>query len=723
MESDLKFNTFSGVFVPSVLAILGAVMYLIAPRVLGGVGLLKMIAIIVLAHAITFATAFSISAIATNIKVKGGGLYYLISRSLGREFGGSMGIQLYLAQTFGSAFYVIAFATAIYSILQIYYGISLSLTYIAMICLVVFFLISLKGAKFVIRIQYLILILIALSLISIFIAPNTHDYQEHLTGTNGISITFWVAFALFFPAVTGIDAGVGMSGELKNPRKSIVLGTFISITFTMAVYLALIFKMAYLTDPMSLSTDPMIAKNIAAFPIFVYIGILVATSSSALSYLMTGPRTLRALIVDKIFPESFSFLANSYFKSKEPLIALCVTFIIGEFVIFFGGLDLVSQIVAMFFLNVYGWINGAAFLEKLSNNPSYRPSFDAPWFISLFGMLACYFVMYLFNPYVMIGGILFQITIFYLLTNSRSSVRFESVWDGVLFQLLRAVLRRIEKSEESRKNWRPTIVSFAVNEKNHTTMISLLDWISSNRSIMKLYVLLKGHLQDKTFLRNELESRIKGYVKEYDFELFPRVIVTSNFEHTFETVIQSETLGNRPLNTILLDFDEKIKMHSLANITLKQKKNFILLRNQGGYKDFKKIDVWWSNEHNGNLGILIAYLITHSKKWKIKDPVIRVIKIIKNKKDVIEEGEKINKMINQSRIENIEVIILTQPEENISEVIHETSCYSDLVIIGLPRNKRGIVDKKGMAKIKKMTDNLNTTLIVSAYDQIDFKVN
>ena len=104
-----KFNTFSGVFVPSVLAILGAVMYYIAPKVTGGLGLVQMVAVVVLAHSITIATAFSISSIATNIRVKGGGLYYLISRSLGTEFGGSIGIQLFLAQTIAVAFYTIAF--------------------------------------------------------------------------------------------------------------------------------------------------------------------------------------------------------------------------------------------------------------------------------------------------------------------------------------------------------------------------------------------------------------------------------------------------------------------------------------------------------------------------------------------------------------------------------------------------------------------------------------
>ena len=135
-----KFNSFSGVFVPSTLAILGAVMYYIAPQVLGGVGLLRMLAIILIAHSITIASAFSIGAIATNIQVKGGGLYYLISRSLGREFGGSTGVMLYLAQTIASAFYAIAFSRAVVGIL-ISFGIQANEVYITLAAYVTFFVI------------------------------------------------------------------------------------------------------------------------------------------------------------------------------------------------------------------------------------------------------------------------------------------------------------------------------------------------------------------------------------------------------------------------------------------------------------------------------------------------------------------------------------------------------------------------------------------------------
>ncbi|MBU0665879.1 MAG: hypothetical protein ABIC91_03265 [Nanoarchaeota archaeon] len=717
-----KFGTASGVMVPSILAILGAVMYLIVPKVLGGVGLIKMLGIILLAHSITIATAFSISAIATNINVKGGGLYYLISRSLGRAFGGSMGIQLFLAQTIAAAFYTIAFTKVFHELLTTV-NIFIPERYLAMLCLVVFFLIVFRGAQFVIKIQYLILITILLSLVSIFLTPNINAINANLLGNHGISIPFWIAFALFFPAVTGIDAGVGMSGDLKTPRKSLVKGTFFSIILTMCIYVCLVIKLSYSILPIALSSDPLIIKNFALIPSLIYAGIMVATVSSALSCMMTAPRSLRAITEDEVIPKKCAILSKSIGKSTEPHYSLIVSFIIGEIVLFFGGLDIVSIIVSMFFLNVYGWINGAAFLENISKNPSYRPTFNAPWIISLYGMVTCYFVMYLFNPYIMLAGIAFQLLVFYVLTKNRTSIQIESVWEGVWFQIFRTVLNRIESTYKSKKNWRPTIVSFSLQEQNRNLMLSLIDSISSNRSIMKIYMLIKGNVSKKTLMKTEIEETTKEHIKENDLDIFPRVIITQDCKSTVETIIQSETIGNMSLNTVLLDYDEKIPLQDIANISFNLRKNFLILRNRAGISNFHKIDVWWKSPRNGNLALLIAYLVTHSNKWKENNPIIRIFHVVSNKKHYTLARERMNRMIAQSRIDNIEVHVIISKEYEFEKVIHENSAYSDLVIIGLSKHKKESVNKKSIERMKNFTSNLNASLIVNAHDEIDFKVN
>jgi solute carrier family 12 (sodium/potassium/chloride transporter), member 2 len=720
-KQPFKFNTFSGVFVPSVLAIFGAVMFLILPKVLGGVGLLPMLGIILLAHSVSIATAFSLSAIATNIKVRGGGLYYLISRSLGSEFGGALGVQLFLAQTVGVSFYSIAFARGL-SVVFASVNIILPEVYIAFFSCLAFGMIAWGGAKFVVKIQYFILAAIGLALVSIFLGEGTGLYVPELVATT--SIPFWVAFAMFFPAVTGIDAGVGMSGDLKDPKKSLVKGTFIAIIVTMFAYIVLAMKLSYVATLSELFTNPMIIQTISIVPALVLLGILLATFSSALSYFMAAPRTLRALAQDNIFSSKIKFLGKSIGNSTEPRAALIVSIIIACLVIFTGDLDFVSQVVAIFFLNVYGWVNGAAFFEKISKNPSYRPSFNSPWIISFYGMIISYVIMYLFNPGVMIISILFQVIVFVILSKTKSSIKLESVWEGVLFQSLRRVVSRIEKTAKSKKNWRPTVVAFCANDTNRNLMFSLLDWIGSHTGIVKFYYLMSGKVEKSTKKREIIEEDMKNYIKENRLELYPRVIDSENFRQTVETILQSETIGNLPPNTAILHFDKSFDIDKLALLAVRLKKNVVILKNNSGFSDFKYIDVWWDDPDNGNLMLMLAYLISHSKAWMEKEASIRLFKAVKNQKEADEFRAKLNKLLIDSRINNVALHIVIERKKKMPQIIRENSHYADLVLLGFPHfDKRKGVSQNLTKDIEKYTEGLTTSLVVLANDKIDFRIN
>ncbi|MCK5283555.1 MAG: amino acid permease [Nanoarchaeota archaeon] len=719
--SPYKFSTFTGVFVPSVLAIFGAVMYLILPKVLGSVGLFKIIIIILLAHSVSIASAFSLSAIATNIKVKGGGLYYLISRSLGSEFGGGLGIQLYLAQTVGTSFYIIAFAIGVQMIFAAL-NIALPVKYIAFVACILFGVLVYVGAKFVIKVQYFILAAIVLSLFSVFLGPSIETNIVTLVTDPGV-LPFWVAFAMFFPAVTGIDAGVGMSGDLKNPKKSLVKGTFAAISVTLIIYLLLAIKLANAATFQNLAANEFVILNVSFLPVFVILGILLATASSALSYFMSAPRTLRAMSDDNIFPQKLKFLSRSIGNSPDPRVALIFTLMISAAFILYGNLSFVSQVVTIFFLNVYGWINAAAFFEKISGNPSYRPSFNSPLLISFYGMVISYLIMYLFNPVVMFISIIFQAFVFFILYKTKTSIKLESVWDGVLFQLLRGVMNKIEKTEKSKKNWRPTIVAFGANEINRNAMFSLLDWIGSNRGIMKFYFLITGNIEKGTKNRQKTEEDMKSYIKENGLDLFPRVIETEDIKGIIEAILQSETIGNLPVNTALIDFDKEFKLNKLIKLTAKLKKNVIILRNNAGFSDFKFVDIWYDDPDNGNLMILIAYLITHSETWKEKDASIRLFRVVSSEKELDAEKSRLTRLIENSRIDNITLKVMVQKKtKKIPQIIKENSHYADLVIMGMPHKKKGI-SSDITKEIKKYTDGLTTSLIVLANDKIDFKIN
>ncbi|MBU0466153.1 MAG: amino acid permease [Nanoarchaeota archaeon] len=717
-SKNKKFGTFAGVFMPSVLTILGAVMYFIAPQVLGGVGLAKFILIILIAHSVTLATAFSISAISTNIKVKGGGLYYLISRSLGSEFGGSLGIQLYLAQTIASSFYAIAFARGAGIVLS-YMGFPLAEMHIALVSLAIFGLMVFVGANFIIKVQYAIFAAIILSLVSIFLGPQTGDLSTAFFSST--ALPFWIAFAMFFPAVTGIDAGVGMSGNLKDPKKSLVRGTFIAIIITMLVYIALAVKFAISASPGELFSNSQIIYQMSYFAPLVLLGILMATSSSALSSLMTAPRCLVAMTEDKILPKFLSFLGKKSEKDAEPRVAITLSLLIGLGVILLGSLELISQVVAMFFLSVYGWINGAAFFEKVSHNPSYRPTFNAPLIISFYGMFASYAVMYLFNPKIMAAVIVIQALLFISLYKTRKSMKIEGVWHGVSFQFLRALLKRIDKSAKSLKNWRPTILAFSTNELNNHPIANILNWIGSRSSVTKLYFLRKGNFKKDIEENKKPQEDLLKYIKEHKLEIFPRTVITDNYQKTIENLAQAETLGNLPLNTVLLDFNNKMKINELASSMKSLKKNIIIMRNQTGFSNFKRVDVWWSSRKNGNFMILLAYLITHSKQWLEQGAVVKVFYVDDAKEG---DGDKkhLENILEQSRMENVELEIVSDKQKNIKEIINSNSTHADLVILGLTEFENK-TNKEVIDTITSFTEKLKVSLIVSANDKIDFRVN
>ncbi|MCF8356893.1 MAG: hypothetical protein K9H48_20810 [Melioribacteraceae bacterium] len=271
-----KLGTFGGVFTPDVLTILGVIMYLRLGWVVGNAGLLGALLIIVLAKIITIATGLSMSSITTNIKIGAGGAYSIISKSLGLKAGGSVGIPFYISQTLSAALYIAGFTEGWLQIFP-----SHDYLIVAVSVWVLLLAISYVSAIFAIRIQYIILAIIAVSIISFVLSPERINEQPQLIG-NFEDANFWAVFAIFFPAVTGIMAGANLSGDLKNPRKAIPVGTLSAILVTMLIYIGLAYFVSVTATPEELRSNQMIMVDKAWIKELVLMGILAATFSSAL---------------------------------------------------------------------------------------------------------------------------------------------------------------------------------------------------------------------------------------------------------------------------------------------------------------------------------------------------------------------------------------------------------------------------------------------------------
>lgn len=450
-----KLGTFAGVFTPSILTILGIILFLRLGYIVGSSGLRDALFIMMLAVAISVLTSFSIAAIATNLKVKGGGVYYLISRTLGAEFGGAIGTVLFLAQSVSIGFYSIGFAEATSALLGLTHPFAIQA--LAAISVLALSVIAWFGADWATRSQYIIMAVLVLAL-AVFVLGAVQHWNAAQLAANWTpsvaAIPFWVAFAIFFPAVTGFTQGIAMSGDLANPGRSIPYGTFAAVGLSMIVY----FGFAIL-----LAADYSIMKRIAVAGPLVDAGVIAATLSSALASLVGAPRILQALAVDDVFPR-IRFLAKDDGPSNNPRRAVVLATLIALAVVSLGNLNLIASVVSMFFLVSYGLLNYATYFEAKAAGPSFRPTFRFYHpYVSYVGGLGCLGVMIAIDVLSGVVAVAVVLVIHRYLSQREFPARWADSRRSYHLSLARQHLLAAWAEPEHALNWRPQLPVFSDN--------------------------------------------------------------------------------------------------------------------------------------------------------------------------------------------------------------------------------------------------------------------
>jgi len=424
MAEAKKFGTFAGVFTPSVLSILGVIMYLRLGWVVGEAGLVNALLIILMAHVISVTTGLSISSIATDKKIKGGGIYYMLSRSLGLPMGGAIGILIFIATSLSIALYLIGFAENFLSVEAIssFFNLGTTVNDIRIVgtaAILVLVIMAYISTSLAIKSQYIILGAIALSIAAIItgLLINTDlRPEEAILNARPGGLSLEAVFAIFFPAVTGFTVGVAMSGDLKDPGKSIPKGTMWAIGTGMVIYIGLAILFALMVNRDMLLSDYNFLSNIALWAPLVIAGVWAATLSSGLGGILGAPRIMQALSLDKIMPRIFG---KGFGINNEPRNALILTFILAEIAILIGELNIVARIVTMFYIAAYGFINLSYTLESWAS-PDFRPSFTIPKWVSITGFLACFGIMFQLDAMAMIVAIVAMFLVYLYLSKKRA---------------------------------------------------------------------------------------------------------------------------------------------------------------------------------------------------------------------------------------------------------------------------------------------------------------
>ena len=481
MSEKKQFGTFEGVFTPSILTVVGVIMYMRLGWVVGNAGLVGTIGIILIAHLIAVTTGLSVSSVATDKKIGAGGIYYVLSRSMGIPIGGSIGIALSVGTAFSIALYLIGFAES----LNAFFGFGMSINdfritgTLALVALTVLALISTSVA---LKSQYIILAAIIISLISVFFGTSAFKPDTIPLFASIGSVPLEIVFAVFFPAVTGFTAGIAMSGDLKDPKRSIPRGTLLAIGGGLLIYLGVAIFLALTVDFEHLRSDYNILMKIALFAPAVVAGIWGATLSSALGGILGAPRIIQAMSVDKVTPKLFGFGRG---KNNEPVNALLLVFIIAEAGILIGELDVIARVVSMFYLTAYGFINISFFLESWAN-PDFQPTFKIKRWIGLLGFMACFAVMFKLDMFAMFGALAVIGGLYFLLQRKEVKLQSNDVWRSVWESVVNKGLKKIDARLISKdSNWNPNIILFSGQSKHQMYLLELAKTVIVNKRSMK----------------------------------------------------------------------------------------------------------------------------------------------------------------------------------------------------------------------------------------------
>ncbi len=727
-QTNAGLGTFAGVFTPSVLTILGIILFLRLGYVVGNAGLMRAFLIIGLANLISVLTSVSLSAIATNLRVKGGGDYYLISRTLGLQYGGAIGIVLFLAQSVSIAFYCIGFGEAITHILPV----DVSTRIIALSAVAFLFIFAWMGADWATRFQYVVMVLLTAALVSFFwggfLSFDAATLSKNWARPSG-GPGFWLLFAIFFPAVTGFTQGVSMSGDLKDPGKSLPVGTFLAVGISIIVYFAVAIIFAGSLPQEVMMRDYGSFKLVARIGFLIDAGVIAATLSSAMASFLGAPRILQSLASDRIFTWLLPFAKGSG-ATGNPRRGVLLSAAIAIITISLGNLNVIAPIVSMFFLISYGLLNYATFFEARAASPSFRPRFK--WFdhrLSLLGFLACLGAMLAID--VTAGAIAISVlfAIYQYLKRTTHPVRWADSRRSYHIQRVRDHLLAATTLPEHDRDWRPKLLALSGDSKKRRELLSFASWIEGGTGFTTAVRILVGKGLGMLKQKKDAEVELSDDIAALNVEAFPLVVVAPGFEDGIHTMVQTFGIGPLKANTLLLNWFEQVPEGALSVRGLRYGRNLrtafrlgcniiILDTEKSEWSDLEKItpdnrqiDVWWFNDATSRLMLLLAHLMTRHPAWSKAR-----IRVLAAGYDRISDEfkEDLRQTIDEVRIEAESKIVL-EPGAN---AVVQNSAHASMVFLPFRFRGNHVVNPFG-GDFNDLFTRLPVVALVVAAEDID----
>ena len=681
-SSGLGLGTFLGVYTPTVLTILGVILYMRMGWVVGNAGVFGAMGIVLLANGITLITALSISALSTNMRVGVGGAYFIISRSLGLELGGALGIPLYLSQALSVTLYAYGLAESLRLVWP-----DLPVQLVAAVIVVGVVVVAARSTVLALKLQLPIMVFIGLSLVALVAGI---DFDTQLTPPTGqwVDGGFWAVFAVFFPAVTGVLAGVGLSGDLRDPAKSIPLGVLMAVATGFVVYISAPWVLSHAASPEMLRDHELLWTDVAAGgALMVMPGLWGAILSSAIGSILGAPRTLQALSMDRLVPARLGEVDP---ETGEPMLALRISGAVALAAVALGDLNAVASVVSMFFLTTYGMLNLAAGLEELVNDPHYRPRIRIPWWVSFLGAAGCFVAMFAINPTAFFLAVVIELGIWWYLRRRTLKAAWGDLRTGLWFALARMSMLQLRSARHDARNWRPHILVFSLDLSRNVDLVALASHFGQDRGIVTATTLIEGDGTDADQAL-ELRRRNAALLEEAGLVAFTEVIAVPDREAGFMTVAQANGFGGIDSNMVVFGWpgDDPQRVADMLRRSRQLgglHKSSMVVRGVGSRPSVQvgepELLVWWKGkEHNGDLMLLLAHLLSLADDWR--GARITLASITSDPAEVREVETGLRRLLEDGRIEASVEVIVQEPYVAVVDTIHVRSREAALVFVGL----------------------------------------
>lgn len=718
---DGKFGTIKGVLIPNILQMIGVILFMRLGWVLGHVGMMEMGIIITLSALLLLATGLSLTAIVSNMKIRAGGAYYLISRNLGIQFGSAIGILILVSQLCSIALCVTGFSLSFYEIFP-----HIPLPVLKAGTLISLVLISYFSTDLALKTQIFIFTSLATAIAGILLGSGSPPETLVPTQDANSSITFWMGFAMFFPAMTGIESGMSMSGDLQNPSRSLPIGTLGAIGIVYCIYMIIALFLSSHASSELLKSYPFIIYHISKIGYLVVMGIWAATLSSALGAILGGPRIMQAVAKDGILPR---FLAKGYGPANQPRIATLTIFIPAMILTVATDINQIIPILTMSCLISYGLINFIAFIQIFIRNPSWRPAIRVPSIIPLIGGLGCFMTMFMINPGATFIEIALVAFLFFLGAKRKIMGNWDDLRQGIFAYLVHKGTIKLSTLKNSARSWRPHILTIFDTPLVNKNLAFFSHAINQERGFLTFGASMISEETDKSF--QNLKTDLKGFK-------IPSYIHGNRAAHPVEgakQIIENYGFGFLKPNTVILPIAKTFDNHSFTQLLLdthRQEKNLVLLKDDA-QRDYlftdpsrknKQINLWWRGKYPGNFefSLALAYLMQQSRLWPRSKIFIKTITTNEERKTKM--LEQFGKYRTKLRIQDLFFTPLVDPEAQFFPNLLAHSKDADLTFLGLKKPKQNTSLEEYneyLAKLLESTSDLNNIAFVMCGEKVRFR--